>query len=110
MSTRVGIVVVSWNGGAQTLACVESARAQTYTDRFIVLVDNASRPEERAQLEAHFGACSDVHVCLLDDNTGYAAASNLGMQQALQAGADLLFLATQDTELAPDALARCIAV
>jgi len=55
MKARVGIVVLHWNGGAHTRGCIDSIRAQTYPERFVVLVDNDSSPPEREQLVRTYG-------------------------------------------------------
>jgi len=102
--TRVGIVILSWNGGAQTLACIESALAQTHRDRFILVVDNASAASERQTLQAHYPDGAGVEFCWLEENRGYAGGNNVGIAATLARGADLVLILTQDAALAPDAL------
>jgi GT2 family glycosyltransferase len=108
MSAAVGIVVLSWNGGAHTVACIESRLAQTYDNRFLIVVDNASAAAERDALRARYGNHPAIELCLRDENLGYAGGNNLGIRRAAERGADLFLIATQDTELAPDALARLV--
>ena len=79
MTSRVGIVVLNWHGGARTLACVESARAQEYPQKFVVLVDNHSGAAEREQLRRRYCAVIRTsQLCLLDENRGYAGGNNAG--------------------------------
>jgi hypothetical protein len=108
MSGRVGVVVLNWNGGAHTITCVDSVRAQEYTERFIVLVDNCSVLEERAQLWARYGGDAQVEILQLPENRGYAGGNNAGIARALARGADLVLVATQDVTLLPGALAGLI--
>jgi GT2 family glycosyltransferase len=106
--TRVGIVVLNWNGGTQTAACLESVWAQSYPETFVVLVDNNSAPPERAALCQRYGSDPRVQMCLLESNRGYAGGNNAGIDAALAAGADLVCVVTQDVILAPDALALLV--
>lgn len=108
MKARVGIVVLNWNGGAQTVACVESARAQLYPEKFIVLVDNNSSAAERGYLRRRYGGDPAIRLCFLDENRGYAGGNNVGIAAALTAGAEMTLILTQDTALAPGALAALV--
>jgi GT2 family glycosyltransferase len=109
MSATVGIVVLNWNGGAQTITCVESVRAQDYADKFIVLVDNNSQAGERAQLLQRYGGDPGVQCCFLDSNRGYAGGLNAGLALARARTPDLVALVTHDVTFAPGALAAMVA-
>lgn len=109
MSVKAGIVVLSWNGGEQTLACVDSVRTQEYPDKFVVLVDNNSQPEQRELLRRRYIAAAEVSCCFLDENRGYAGGNNAGIAVALAQGAEVVVIVTQDVILAPGALAAMVA-
>lgn len=64
----------------------------------ICLVHNPLRADEPAR-EVPDGA----HVLRMPRNLGYAAAMNAGMRQALERGADWIWLLTQDVRLRPGA-------
>jgi GT2 family glycosyltransferase len=103
--SRTAAVVVTWEGGAATVRCVESLLAQTRPPAEILVVDNASSDAERTALRARFGGEPRVRLLLLDENRQFAGGLNAG---AASAGPDidrLLFL-NNDTLLEPDALAR----
>ena len=106
---KAGIVVLSWNGGEQTLACIDSVRTQEYADKFLVLVDNNSQPEQRQLLRRRYAADPEVHCCFLDENRGYAGGNNAGIAVALAAGAEVVVIVTQDVTLASGALAAMVA-
>lgn len=108
MNRRVGIVVLNWNGGAGTVACIESARTQSYPEKFIVLVDNNSSGAEREQLRRRYGGDPTMQLCFLDENRGYAGGNNAGIAAALQTGAEMVLILTQDAALAPGALAALV--
>jgi len=109
MTLKVGIVVLNWNGGTQTEACIESVRQQEYAPKFIVLVDNDSSPAEREALRRRYGGASDVQCCFLDENRGYAGGNNAGIRAALAGAADAVVIATQDVVFEPGALAELVA-
>lgn len=98
----VGAVVVTWNGGAVTRACVESLRASSGVPILIVVVDNASRDDERRALVAEYGDVPDVDLVLLDDNRHFAGGVNAGARHAIERGATHLLFLNNDTTLAPD--------
>jgi len=97
---------VSWEGGATTARCVASLRAQDRPPSEIVVVDNASSEDERARLRRDLGGVPGVRLLLLDDNRQFAGGLNAGARAAFAAGATRVLLLNNDTQLAPDALAR----
>ncbi|MBM4416631.1 MAG: glycosyltransferase family 2 protein [Chloroflexi bacterium] len=105
----VGAVVVTWNGGAVTRACVASLRASTGVPIRIVVVDNASRADERQALVDEYGAAPDVELVLLDDNRHFAGGVNAGARCALEHGATHLLFLNNDTVLAPDCVRLLVA-
>jgi GT2 family glycosyltransferase len=98
----VGAVVVTWNGGAVTRACVESLRASSGVPMLIVVVDNASRDDERRALVEAYGKAAGIELVLLDDNRHFAGGVNAGARLALERGATHLLFLNNDTTLAPD--------
>jgi GT2 family glycosyltransferase len=102
--SRTAAVVVSWEGGAVTDACVRSLRAQEPPPAEIVIVDNRSGAAERERLRAAWGTTPSVQLLLLDDNRQFAGGLNAGASAAIAAGADRLLLLNNDTTLAPGAL------
>lgn len=98
----VAAIVVTWNGGAVTRACVASLRASTGVAVRILVVDNASRDDERRQLVADYAGMPDVELIQLDDNRHFAGGVNAGAARALEIGATHLLFLNNDTTLAPD--------
>jgi GT2 family glycosyltransferase len=70
-----------------------------------LVVDNGSTDGSVAWLREHW---PDVRVVALPENTGFAGGANAGIAAA--ADADALALVNTDVELAPDWLARTVAV
>jgi GT2 family glycosyltransferase len=100
-SALVWILLVNWNGKNDTLACLASLRKASYQPRHILVVDNASTDGSVEAIRAQF---PEVEVLANPRNERFAAANNQGMQMALQAGAELVLLLNNDTEVAPDFL------
>jgi GT2 family glycosyltransferase len=98
MTDRLAAVIVHWQDPAETLACVESLRAEP--PAHVVVVDNGSREPVGALLAT---AAPDVHVLRLAENRGYAGGANAGMAWALDAGADVVLLLNNDARVAAGA-------
>ncbi|WP_395143690.1 glycosyltransferase family 2 protein [Armatimonas sp.] len=102
---KIAIVVVCYNGVADTRECLESLRALTYPNYFTVLVDNASLDSTAEIVRAQF---PDVTVIVSPQNTGFTGGNQTGVRAAIQRGADFLFLLNPDTTVAPDLLERLL--
>jgi GT2 family glycosyltransferase len=93
VTPRVGVVVLTWNGRDDTLACLHSLRAATYPDISVVVVDNASTDGGPDAVAAEF---PEVTLIRLDENRGFAGGVNAGMEAALDYGADAVLLLNND--------------
>ncbi len=102
----VWIVIPTWERCADLLACLESVQSQTYENRHVLVVDNASTDGSAAAVRTQF---PKVEVCELATNQGATRASNVGFEQALQGGADYVLRLDSDTVLAADFLAELVA-
>lgn len=95
------VVVVSWNGRDDTLACLASVRALDRDDCAIVCVDNGSSDGSAAAVRAAFPEAAVIET---GANLGFAGGNNAGIRHALAAGADWVLLLNNDAVVAPDAL------
>jgi GT2 family glycosyltransferase len=97
------VVVLNWNGGADTVACLESLSLQTAADVRIVVVDNGSQDDSVARITG-WASGHDIALEMIENgaNLGFAAGANVGIRHALAAGADYVLLLNNDTLLAPD--------
>lgn len=102
MSALVAAVVVTWNGGEVTRACVASLKRSEGVSLRILVVDNASREEERQALREEYAGDRDVELLFLDENRHFAGGVNAGARGAIELGATHLLFLNNDTELAPD--------
>ena len=103
----VTIVVLNWNGGSDTVDCLESLAAADLEGASVLVVDNGSRDDSLARIRARFPA---QRILALPDNRGYAGGNNAGMRAALEAGAGAVLLLNNDTRVAPDFLPPLLSV
>lgn len=100
--TRLRIVIVNWNAGAQLGDCLRSivqADKTGFELERVVVVDNASTDRSLDGIEA---LALPLEVLRNAENRGFAAACN---QSALGSNADYLLFLNPDTRLFADSLA-----
>ncbi|MBK8099345.1 MAG: glycosyltransferase family 2 protein [Planctomycetes bacterium] len=101
---RVTAVVVNWNGGDMLAECLASLFAQTWTELEILVVDNGSKDDSIAKVQARWG---DRLVLIRNaKNEGFARANN---QAFAAATGEWVFLLNNDAVAAPDAIERLMA-
>ena len=98
------IVLLNYNGLADTLRCLRSLEAAGRPDT--VVVDNASAEDPSPALRRDFPWCPVVRNPV---NGGWAGGNNVGVRHALSRGADFVILLNNDTVVAPDFAARLAA-
>lgn len=106
-SPRVSIITVFWNGEAlvpRYVAAIEACRAAGSFALEVIAVDNASRDNTAALLEA---AGPSVRVLRQRTNGGFAAGCNAGLRAAR---GEYLLLLNPDAEINPRALAAMVRV
>ncbi|MBB6097613.1 hypothetical protein HNR42_001030 [Deinobacterium chartae] len=96
----VYIVLLNWNGWADTIACLQSLRT-LHTPHRVVVVDNASRNDSVSRIKQAF---PEIPVLQSGGNLGFSGGNNVGIRHALEAGADYVWLLNNDTLVFPDSL------
>jgi len=92
---RVAVAVVTYNPGPHLARCLEAAGVQTLRPHRVIVVDNGSDDGSLAALEARPGR---HEVVSLGRNTGFAAATNRGIERA----ADCDFVALLNPDAFPE--------
>jgi len=101
---QAAIIVLNWNGCADTLECLGSLRRLDYPARHVV-VDNGSVDESVRIIREKF---PEVELIETGANLGYAGGNNVGIRAMLERGAKYLVLLNNDTIMDPDALTKLI--
>ena len=107
MNATVFILILNWNGWQDTVECIESCQKLNYSDFRIVVVDNGSNDDSVAELRKHFPQLTLIET---GKNLGFAGGNNVGIQYALDHGAEYVWLLNNDTIIDPEALAELLKV
>lgn len=100
---RLAIVTLNWNGAADTIACLESVERAGLPARQVVVVDNGSRAGDVERVAAAAAARPWVTLVRNDENLGFAGGCNVGIEVALERGADFVLVLNNDATLEPGA-------
>ena len=96
MDRLVVFVVVNYNGAAVLRPCVDSILAQRHQNLRLIIVDNHSSDHSAQETVERYPS---VEVILLEKNSGYAKANNIGIEAALRLRPDYIALVNNDVEL-----------
>jgi hypothetical protein len=116
---KVTVIIINWNGLADTTECLESLRGIAYPNYRTIVVDNGSSGDDVRLLRERFG--DSIRLIASPDNLGFAGGANLAIREALADGADYVLLLNNDVtvdqqfldelvraaEERPDAAALC---
>lgn len=78
MKPLVSVVIAAYNSGAWLIEAVESALAQTWPRREVIVVDDGSTVDLWALLEPYKSAVTHIR----QENAGAGAARNTGVRAA----------------------------
>lgn len=96
---KVSVIVVTYNNLDLTRACLSSVEVYSqYRNLEIIVVDNASSDGSRAYLEEWVRGANNRRLILNDENRGFAAANNQGLDAAT---GDYLVMLNNDTYVTP---------
>jgi hypothetical protein len=103
----VAVILVNFNGVNDTLECISSLKNSTYKDFEIIVVDNCSTDNSVERLVA---AKKNYSFTLLqsNENKGFSAGNNIGIQYALEKGAQYFWLLNNDTVVENDCLEKLL--
>ena len=105
---KVYIIILNWNGLEDTTECLESLKKITYPNYQVLVIDNASDGNDVRILREKFGDYAPVLKNRY--NYGFQKGSNIGMQLAIDDGADYVLLLNNDTVVKPDFLDKLVEV
>lgn len=103
----VYVVVLNWNGAADTIACLKSLALLNGDLPKVLVCDNASTDNSWAMLQAYVDSQQQLDIQLIQTgaNLGFAGGNNVGLRVALSdPEMTFVWLLNNDTEVAPEAL------
>ncbi len=103
---RIVAIVLNWNGLDDTVRCVESLAAIDYSELAVVVVDNGSRSFDRQRISDAFAEAIIIENA---QNLGYSGGNNVGIEAALDAQADWVWILNNDVIVDPGALGAMLA-
>ena len=96
---RVAVVVLSWNGREDTLACLRSLESVLYRPLDVVVLDNGSTDGTADAVVVEHPRATVVRN---ERNLGFAGGMNTGIGVALDRGADAVLTLNNDMVVEPD--------
>jgi len=102
----VYVVILNWNGHADTIECVKSCLKTSYPRTRVVVVDNGSSDKSEQLLRTAF---PEIDVIQTGANLGFAGGNNVGIRHALANAADYVLLLNNDTIVDPDFITPLVA-
>jgi len=104
---KLSLITVNYNGTEKTIRLLESLRQQTDQNFDIIVVDNASSGDDARQLSYYREHTFSAFTLIQNSqNLGYSGGNNIGIKQALQNGANYVFLINSDTWTDPTFIAQ----
>jgi len=108
-SYQTAIVILNWNGLADTMECLESIQQYCSAENFfIALVDNNSSQAIDPLIETEW----QIPVLILknSENSGFAEGNNIGIRLSLGYNPEYILLLNNDTVLLDNVLRKMTAV
>ena len=128
---RVHVVVLNWNGWAESVECLESLVQSDHDDLGVTVVDNASTdgsadrltewlrkrggdvtsgPRFHVQVPRPDNSPVTVGLLRNSENLGFAEGNNRGITRALELAADYLFILNNDTVVERDTVSEMVRI
>lgn len=99
----VGIVVLNYNGSEVLPGLLESLDRLTYPRFRVFLVDNAST-DDSLEFARSYQSAAPMEIIANAENLLFSGGNNVGIQSALEWGADYVLLLNNDTIVPPGLL------
>lgn len=108
----VAIVVLQYNHSEDTVRCLESLRALTYSNFNVIVVDNASVVEHLKHIEywIKFNKFKNFKLIANNSNDGYSGGNNVGVREALKQSAEYVLILNNDVMVSPNFLEKMLEV
>lgn len=94
LDPKVYIILVNYNGYRDTIECIDSLEKINYNNYNIIVIDNKSSDGSAAILTDRF---PDIKIIENEQNIGFSGANNIGINYAIENGAEYILLLNNDT-------------
>lgn len=106
-NSKVGIVIVNYNGAGFQNECIVSILNSDYQNYSIIIVDNASTDNSIDLLKIFDD--ERIIIIKMEENCGVAKGNNVGIQKSMELGCSHTLLLNNDTVVKKDFLSKLIA-
>lgn len=106
---EVAVIIINYNGYADTIECISSIQRNSYQNYYIILVDNASPDRSGLLLRDRYKDDNSIEVILSDKNGGFAAGNNIGIRRAIALNLKYVLLLNNDTIVEKNFLSNMVA-
>ena len=94
MKPAVCVIIITWNGLDDTLACLQTVYDQRYDNLHTIVVDNGSSDGTAGRINERFPQAEQI---CLPENIGAVRGYNVGFRKGLERDYRYLFLLNNDT-------------
>ena len=105
MSKLVYVILVNFKTSSDTIECIKSLRSIDYDNYKVIVVENGSNDNSYEILRDN---CNDEILIKSKENLGFAGGNNLGIEKALEDGAEYVLLLNNDTIVEKDFLSELV--
>ena len=101
------LVITDFNGFPQTQRCLEALRASQFQEFTLLVVDHGTTDETRKELASGYPEVMRVEGSA---DLWWTGATNLGIREALNRGADAIMLLNNDCYVTPETIGTVVAL
>jgi GT2 family glycosyltransferase len=104
--TKVNIIILNWNGWADTINCLHSIQDTASIACFkIIIIDNGSTDDSITRIKE---AYPDVELIQNDKNLGFGGGCNVGLLRSINDNVDFVWLLNNDTTVNSESLQELV--
>lgn len=107
-SRRVGIVILNYNGKNVLPGLLKSLTKIDYPDLRIFLIDNNSSDDSIEHARVDFSEKLPMDITVNPENLLFSAGNNIGINRAIEWGADYVILLNNDTIVPPSLIKELV--
>lgn len=89
----VYLLILNYRGYEDTCECIQSVLAIEYMNYRLLVIDNNSEDGSYEKLKKKF---TDIEIIQTEKNSGYAGGNNVGIEYALEQGAEYIAILNND--------------